>query len=247
VDPGTFRRGLGAAARSCASCAGTPEKVEIDDSGVPSFGARVLVPFAQADRLRALHAGDRELALGWHHALAFEGDWTRDEADQDIGPGETVRLDEVSLSGPGTVSYDYELASLNLSAVNGMVFDNGVMLDVAIGLNATRLDLEAELGSERASIRAESIGPKLGFQLGWLSPWRLSLRGRFGYSAELPMDDDADQVETRTFELGLFVPLGPWAGLDAGWRWRDYDAESSDSDIELDLDGLSVSLAFGPY
>lgn len=231
----------------CASCAGSPEKIEIDEGGTPFVGARVLVPFAQSDRLHALHAGDREKAVGWHHALALELDWTGGDAEQDIGPGETVLLDEVSL-GPGLVRYDYELASLNLSAVNGMVFDNGVMLDVALGLNVTRLDLDAALvGGPRAVLRAESLGPKLGLQLGWLSPWRLSGRARFGYSAELPLDEHNDQVETRTFELGLFVPLGPWAGLDAGWRWTDYDAESSDSDIELDLDGPFVSLAFGPY
>ncbi len=230
-----------------ASCSGTPEKIEIDEGGAPFVGARVLVPFAQAERLRALHAGDAVAAAGWHHALALEGDWTGDEGEQDIGALETVELDDVSLMGPGRVSYDFDLARLNLSVVNGMVFDNGALFDVALGLNATRLDLEAELGAQRASIRAESIGPKIGFQLGWLSPWRLSVRARLGYSAELPLDEHADQVETRTFELGLLVPLGPWAGLDAGWRWRDYDAEGSDSEIELDLDGPFVSLAFGPY
>jgi hypothetical protein len=230
-----------------AGCSGTPEKIEIDEGGNPFVGARLLVPFAQAERLRALHAGDREKARGWHHALALQLDWTGDEAEQDIALGETVRLEDVELLGPGTVEFEYELASLNLSAVNGMVLDGGVMWDVALGLNATRLELEAELGSSHESIGADSLGPMLALQLGWLSPWRLSLRGRLGYSAELPLDDHTDQVETRLLELGLFLPLGPWAGLDGGWRWKDYDAESADSDVEIDLDGPYVSLAFGPY
>jgi hypothetical protein len=238
---------LAAAVLCCAGCAGTPEKIEIDEGGVASFGTRVLLPFARAERLHALHAGELEEAVGWHHAFALELDWSGDQAEQTLDLGETVRLDDVSLSGPGTVSYDYELASLNFSVVNGMVFESGAMFDVALGLNGTRFDLEAELGPLGDELRAKSLGPALGLQLGWLSPWRLSARARFGYSAEVPLDSHTDQVERRTYELGLLLPLGRWTGLDAGWRWQDYDAESSDSDIELDLDGPFVRLAFGPY
>jgi hypothetical protein len=206
----------------------------------------MLLPFARGERLHALHAGDLEHAVGWHHAVALALDWTGGEDEQVIGLGETVELEDVPLFGPGTVEYDYELASLNLSAVNGMVSASGAMFDVAIGLNASRLDLEAELGGAGESTHVESLGPCFGLMLGWLSPWQLSARARFAYSAELPLDAETENVETHTFELGLLLPLGPWAALDGGWRWKDYDADRFDSDIELDLDGPYLSLAFGP-
>lgn len=250
VEPGFPLRIPAAVLLACAlvaGCGSTPEKIEIDESGNPFFGGRVLVPLGHAERLRAVNAGEREEAVGWHHALALELGWTGDEAEQDIALGETVRLEDVELLGPGTVEFEYELETLNFSAVNGMVLEDGVMWDVALGLNLTRLELEAELGGMHESVGADSLGPMFAFQFGWLSPWRLALRGRLGYSAELPLDDHTDQVETRLFELGLFLPLGPWAGLDGGWRWKDYDADSADSDVEIDLDGPFVSLALGPY
>lgn len=230
-----------------AGCGSTPEKVEIDESGAPSAGVRVLLPLGRAERLRALHAGDRERARGWHHAVAIELDGTSDEAEQFIGVGETVELGDVSLSGPGSVLYDYDLASLNLSFVNGMVLADGYMFDIAAGLNSTLFKLEAERGGAHETLRAESLGPQVGLWLGWISPHRFSFRARAAYSAEITLDSDKDTVETRTIEFGFKSPLGRWAALDLGWRWKKYDSDRSGSDIELDLDGPFVSLGIEQY
>jgi hypothetical protein len=238
---------LAAAALACAGCATALEKIEIDQGDVPSAGARLFLPLEHAERLEALRAGEREAAVGRHLGLALEADWSGEQAEQALGPGDVVQLDDVLLIGPGTLEHDFELASLRGEVVTGSVFPNGTLVDLVLGLNATMFDLETELVGARDSLHAWSLGPLFGLRLGWVSPWRVALLGRFDYSTELGLDSGTDSVETRRFELGLRVPFTRWAALDGGWRWRDYDAERSASDVELDLDGPFLTLAFGPY
>jgi len=250
VDPGSLARGSLAAALFAAlssGCSSPLEKIEIDESGVPGGGARVFLPVEGAERLEALRAGDREGAAGKYVGLAFELGWSGDDAEQLLGPGDDLRLEDVTFTGPGTVLHDYGLGTASLTVVQGTIARGGGLIGLELGANATVFDLESELAGARDQLRAESIGPLVGLRLGWVSPWRVALRGRFAYTAELPLDTTTDDAETRTYEVGLQLPLGRWAALDGGWRWKDYDSRRDGSDVELDLDGLFLSLGFGPY
>ena len=250
MDPGSLARAALAAVLSAAlawGCSAPLEKVEIDESGVPGGGARLFFPVEGAERLRALRAGDREGAAGDYVGLAFELGWSGDDAEQVLGSGEVLRLEDVTFTGPGTILHDYGLGTASFTVIQGKIARGGGLVGLEIGANATVFDLESELAGARDGVRAETLGPLIGARVGWVTPLRVALRGRFAYTAEFPLDTSTDDAETRTYELALQVPLGPWAALDAGWRWKDYDSRREGSDVELDLDGLFVTLGFGPY
>jgi len=177
------------------------------------------------------------------HALELDLAYGAGEDLQMLGVGESVNLDGMTFTGPGTLQNEVDLTAGSatwrmdfLSPGDGVSFGGALLLGAAF----TNLDIEISNGavSERSTLA--NGGPILGGQFHIQPrPWiELHVRS----TIQVGISDDPSSL--ATWEAGLELEPHPTIGLFAGWRWWNYDKEVPGSDIDLELSGPTFGLHF---
>jgi len=228
-------------------CATERDAVKIDDSGVASLNVRAVLPLTNQDRRHAMVEGRPEDGIGGQSSIELEYTFLEDDADQSLGPDDSIELDGEVFDGPGGVDYRYRVAAFALAFHAMQVFESGVAFGGFGGLSSHTLELDGKFEGTRDSVDVFSVGPYFGGEVRWYAPARFHLFARLTFSYEIP--DERQSVETRGVELGGVYHFSRYFSLGAGYRWWRYEAKSDgdfESDLELDADGPLLTLGFSP-
>ena len=225
------QRSLGLLAASIlAACSSQTTVIEGSDTSVFSPSVRLAVPLANEGMALEL-----DVAHG-------EGDF-----DQRLGAGESVRLEDVTFSGPGTVRLEADLTRVYGGARFTHMEENGLGFSVHGGLSLSLLDATAQMGGVKDSTDVDSLGLALGIEpfLQLNDTWRL-----YGQVLFLPgIAGDYEEVELTEIDLGIAMRAFEHVELVLGWRRFEYEAEATggvDSDLDIVLSGPHVSLRLLP-
>jgi hypothetical protein len=181
---------------------------------------------------------------GWHYGLRIEVDGSGGEVIETLAGGQTVRLGEVALSGPGDVKleFDYNFVAIGFYVVKP--FDR-FNLEGELGFGHSSLDARASLGasSELAEFQESGlyVGGNASYQLNWPLLLFYRLRGFQGSG-----DDDTSTWETQ---LGTSWTVNETMTISAGVQAWNYLREPRDvpitpSDLDLTLNGPFLRLEF---
>lgn len=167
--------------------------------------------------------------------------------DQNLGAGESVRLESVTFLGPGVVDVDFELRRIWGAARLHHEGSDGFGLSVIGGLSLNKLDATATMGGVKDSTSADVLGAVLGVE----PYWRMNETTRlYGQLAIMPgIAGDYDSVDFTEIDVGVGFTPSPSFEIAVGWRRWEFEAEATgglDSDLDLVLSGPHVSLRLTP-
>jgi hypothetical protein len=237
--------GLASGSVACSSSA-PRETIDIDESSVVATGLRILHPAAGADLRQALREGRAsEENSGFISGLEAGITYLSSDANQTLEAGQNLELDNETFMGPGEVDYDFDVLAITAAWRMGKAFPTGITIEGLLGLSYHGIDLDAEFMGVKDSESTYSFGPLIGAEVGWHSPIRVLLYGRFTGSIEL--SDEYDEPQAVVLEAGAVYHLGKHVDLGAGWRQWRYDGDSSygfESDIDMEVSGPFFFLGF---
>ena len=198
--------------------------------------------FSGSIRISHVFGGSDEEAT--HYGLRVEIDGGDGEVVDALLGGQTVRLKEVALTGPGDVNieFDHNFVGFSLYGVRPL---GGFKLEGEIGFGRSTLDARASLRalSESAEFQGSGFyaGGSAAYQLDW--PMLLSYRLR-GFRGNAGGD-----VSTWEAQLGASWTVNQTMTISAGLQHWNYMREPSGgtptpSDLDLTLNGPFLRLEF---
>ena len=159
------------------------------------------------------------------------------EDTQGLGTGDSIDFDDQTFPGPAIVRSEFDLMMGEIVFRRTQELDPHLTFSFLAGLGVSRVDLELESGSARASETDTAFNGVLGAGLGVPLAERLEI-GLGIHGTLLPID----HVQFWSADLGLRVRAGGAFGVFAGWRSIHYERERVGSDVELDLSGPAIDL-----
>ena len=169
-----------------------------------------------------------------------ELDFSYSESDlnQDIGAGQAIALDNVTILGPTRADIDAEIRGHTLSGKAGGLFGGIVGVAGIGGVSVTTTDIEVKAGPVTDREQFTTFGFVFGGEIFFQVTRVIRPYGRFTYHSELDHERDLEQ---RRFEVGVELSPQPNIGFFMGWRWWIYDADVDDDFLFGDIDGVDDS------
>jgi hypothetical protein len=168
----------------------------------------------------------------------------RGNSQQTLFSGQTLELESVVYTGPGTVDAEYGLLLGSVSWRGGLHFPGGTRFESILGLGFSALEIELSDGTQRDQDSFFEVGPIMGLALGQ-EVERLTLECSLEIQFGIP--DEGTGVTVTVFELGGDYAISKPIRLGVAWRWIDYETEQSvDSNVELELSGPVLTLTYAP-
>jgi len=171
------------------------------------------------------------------HSAAFDLELvrTKGKASESLLPGEQVRLNDTTITGPASFEEDFSLSMVSLTFRNRLFVHPKIYLDFFGGPLYVERDLTLD---SFARSKLSQMGLLIGLGAGWRITDRATLDFRW-----LPLAGTADG-NIKVVDLTATYWLMDHAGVSAGYRRWHYEEEPAGSKIDLFWEGYSAGLVF---
>lgn len=183
--------------------------------------------------------GDLE---GWGSGVRLEVNKLDGKFDQTLSSGQSIRLDSVLMTGPGTVAIDFEHTFVGIGFYGGK--SKGKFgFDGEVGLGSSLLGAGAVMGGLSDTLHLDSLGLYFG---GAVS---LQVLEPLSVFYELKVFAGSNDVEIFTAQLGAKCTPSDVLSISAGLQSWEYIVERDGifaipSDLRLNSEGLFFRLEF---